>query len=92
MLYVILKMAGSPQDSDQEVWRGRPWILPYAAIRTILVAFIAGGALFVENSFDVLYVSKYSLRVLDWNLIAFFLVWILAVFNLLLLRYTTATF
>src|SRR5512136_1714577 len=88
MLYVILKMAGSTQDSDQEVWRGRPWIIPYAAIRTILIAVIAGGALFVENSFNVLYVSKYGLRVLDWTLIAFFLAWILAEFNLLLLRYT----
>jgi uncharacterized membrane protein YdbT with pleckstrin-like domain len=88
MLYVILKMAGSTQDYDQGVWRGRPWILPYVAIRTILVAVIAGGVLFVENSFDVVYVSKYGLRVLDWTLIAFFLAWILAVFNLLLLRYT----
>ena len=81
-------MAGSTQDSDQEVWRGRPWIIPYVALRTILVAVIASGALFMENSFNVLYVSKYGLRVLDWTLIAFFLAWILAVFNLLLLRYT----
>jgi uncharacterized membrane protein YdbT with pleckstrin-like domain len=88
MLYVILKMAGSNQDSDQEVWRGRPWILPYAAIRTILVAVIAGGMLFVENSMDVLFLPKYGLRILDWTLIAFLLVWILLVFNLLVLRYT----
>jgi uncharacterized membrane protein YdbT with pleckstrin-like domain len=81
-------MTGSTQDSDQEVWRGRPWILPYAAIRTIFVAVIAGCVLFVENSMDILYVSKYGLRVLDWTLIAFFLVWILVLFNLLVLRYT----
>ena len=81
-------MTGSTPDSDQEVWRGRPWILPYAVIRTIFVAVIAGGVLFMENSMDILYVSKYGLRVLDWTLIAFFLVWILVLFNLLVLRYT----
>ena len=81
-------MAVPTQDSDQEVWRGRPWVIPYAAIRTILVAIVAGGVLFVENSMDVLYLPKYGLPVLYWTLIAFFLVWILLVFNLLVLRYT----
>lgn len=88
MLYVILKMTVSTQDSDQEVWRGRPWIIPYAAIRTILIAVIAGGVLFLENSVGVLYSLNYGLRVLDWTLIASFLVWILLVFNLLVLRIT----
>ena len=81
-------MSGSAQDSDHEVWRGRPWILPYVAIRTVLVAIIAIGAFTVENSMGILYEPKYSLRVLDWTLIASILAWILVVFGLLFLSYT----
>jgi uncharacterized membrane protein YdbT with pleckstrin-like domain len=81
-------MAGSTQDIDQEVWKGRPWILPYAAIRTILVAIIAGATLFLESLMVILNVSLFGLPILAWTLIVFFLVWILTIFNLLVLRYT----
>ncbi len=81
-------MTSSTQDSDQEIWRGRPWILPYAGVRTILVTVIAVVALVLENSMGYLYVSSFGLLVLVWTLLAFFVIWILAIFNLLVLRST----
>ncbi len=83
-----MNMGVSTKDSDQEVWRGRPWILPYTIIRTIFVAVIFGGVLYLENSIGILFAPEFGLRVLDWTLIAFFLIWILVVFNLLVLRST----
>jgi hypothetical protein len=81
-------MSGSTSVSGQEVWRGRPWILPYVAIRTVLVVLIAVGALFLENSMGVLYVSQFGLPVQVWTLIAFFLAWVIGIFDLLVLRFT----
>ena len=81
-------MTETTPNSEKEIWKGRPWILPYATTRTIIVAIILGGVLFVENSMNSLYTTYYGLRVLDWTLIAFFIVWILAVFKLLVLRTT----
>jgi small-conductance mechanosensitive channel len=70
-------MTSSNQDSDQEILRGRPWILLYAGVRTILVAVIAIVALVVEISMGYLYVSSYGSVVLVWTLLAFFIIWIL---------------
>ncbi len=90
MFYGILKMSGSTPGSVQEVWRGRPWILPYVAIRTVLVVLIAVGALFLEKSIGILDVYQFGLPVQawTWTLLAFFLAWIIVIFNLLVLRFT----
>ncbi len=74
------------KDSDKEVWRGRPWIIPYAALRTFFTFVIAGIVLYVEM--DKLFFPIYGLPVLVWTLFAFFLIWILLTFNLLVLRST----
>jgi uncharacterized membrane protein YdbT with pleckstrin-like domain len=75
------------KDSDKEVWRGRPWIIPYAAIRTFFTFVVAGIVIYLENLMGILYLP-YGLPVLVWTLIAFFLIWILLTFNLLVLRST----
>jgi uncharacterized membrane protein YdbT with pleckstrin-like domain len=83
-------MTSNTKDSDQEIWRGRPWILPYAGFRTIIVAILAALALFLENSTGYLYntVSPYPFLVWVWTLLAFFVIWIIWIFNLLVLRST----
>jgi uncharacterized membrane protein YdbT with pleckstrin-like domain len=81
-------MSGSTQKSGQELWRGRPWILPYAAVRTFLVAVIAAGVLFLENSMNILFTLQYGLPIIVWTLAVFFIIWILGIFNLLILRFT----
>jgi uncharacterized membrane protein YdbT with pleckstrin-like domain len=78
-------MSSQTQASSREVWRGRPWILPYVAIRTVLVAAVATVVIFAENILSLLYVPQFGYPVLAWTLIAFFLAWVLGVFNLLLL-------
>jgi uncharacterized membrane protein YdbT with pleckstrin-like domain len=78
----------STQDSDQEIWRGRPWILPYAGFRTIIVAILAALALFLEASREYLYMTVFVYPVIIWTLLAFFVIWIIWEFNLLVLRST----
>jgi len=81
-------MSGSTQESGQVVWKGRPWILPYAAMRTVLVVVIAVGVLILENSMGILFSLQFGLPVLVWTLAVFFIVWILGILNLLVLRFT----
>ncbi len=81
-------MSSSAQKSGQEVWRGRPWILPYIATRTFLVFVISVGVLIVENSIGVLYMPQFGLSVLVWTLAVFFFIWILGILDLLVLRST----
>ena len=81
-------MTASTKDSDQEIWRGRPWIVPYAGVRTIVVAIFAAAALFLEISMGYLYVPAFGSLVMVWTLLAFFVIWILVIFNMLVLRST----
>ncbi len=81
-------MTASTKDSDQEIWRGRPWIVPYAGVRTIVVAIFAVAALFLEISMGYLYVPAFGSLVMVWTLLAFFVIWILVIFNMLVLRST----
>lgn len=78
-------MSSQTQASGREVWRGRPWILPYVVIRTVLVVAVAAVVIVTENLLGILYMPKFGYPVLAWTLIAFFLVWVLGVFNLLIL-------
>jgi membrane protein YdbS with pleckstrin-like domain len=81
-------MAASTKDSDQEIWRGRPWIVPYAGVRTILVAIFAAAALFLEISMGYLYAPVFGSLVMLWTLLAFLVIWIIVIFNMLVLRST----
>ena len=85
---MILKMSASAKASDQGIWKGRPWILPYVAMRTVLVVALTVGLLIVENFTDILYEPRFGLPVLAWTLIVLFLAWILVIFDLLVLRFT----
>jgi uncharacterized membrane protein YdbT with pleckstrin-like domain len=83
-------MIGKSQSSGKELWRGRPWILPNAAMRTVLVIVIASLAIIVEGSMGILSVFQFGIPVLYWTLIVFFLVWIVGLSDLLILRATHA--
>lgn len=90
VFYVILNMASSTQDSDREVWRGRPWITPYVVVRTIFLTIIASGVLYLESSMNIIYrnVSSYDIQLLFLTIIAFLIIWFIWELNLLVLRAT----
>ena len=81
-------MSDFSQSSSKEIWKGRPWILPYVIIRTVLVVLFTIGALFTEDSMGVLQKTQFGFTFQVLTIILFFLIWFFSVFNLVLLWFT----
>jgi membrane protein YdbS with pleckstrin-like domain len=76
------------QDNDKEIWSGRPWVLPYVGIRTIIMIVFAAIAITMEILTGYLYVPVFNIVVLIWTLLASLVIWILWISSLLVLRST----
>ena len=72
--------------SDSLLWRGKPWILPSALARTILIIVIAAVVFWLEFYLNLAYVTIANVQIVLWTGLVFFLVWIISLSNLLLLR------
>jgi uncharacterized membrane protein YdbT with pleckstrin-like domain len=81
-------MTHPTQDSDREIWRGRPWVLPYVGIRTIIMTVFAAIAIGLEMTMGYLYVQVFGSIILIWTLLAFLVIWILWILNFLVVRFT----
>jgi membrane protein YdbS with pleckstrin-like domain len=75
-------------DSTSVLWQGKPWIIPAAIGRSIVVIVVA--VLFVWLEFfagaaeDVLF----GVNIIIWTLLAFFVVWLISITGLLIVRAT----
>jgi uncharacterized membrane protein YdbT with pleckstrin-like domain len=77
----------SKESSDNSiVWTGKPWILPGAVARTILVLVVGVLLVWLELAFGVSFDSFLGLAVVFWTILLFFLVWLLSLVHLVLLR------
>jgi len=74
------------ENSSSMLWTGKPWILPDALGRGILIIAIAVVASWLELFFDVAYKSFLNLPLILWTGLAFCLIWIISLTHLLLLR------
>ena len=70
--------------AGQELWRARPWILPNALFRTLLIGVIVIGAFLAEGAWGI----SVGFPVFVWTLIVFFFVWLLWLFDLFILWMT----
>ena len=70
------------------VWVGKPWILPSALVRSVVIFIVAVGASWLEFYFN--WASKIdpvlSVQILYWTGLAFLIVWVVSLAHLLLLR------
>jgi uncharacterized membrane protein YdbT with pleckstrin-like domain len=67
------------------VWSSKPWIVPAAVARTIAVVLVGFVFVWLEYaSGDVLA----GINIVTWTVIAFFLVWLIGLFGLLVERAT----
>jgi membrane protein YdbS with pleckstrin-like domain len=76
------------QDIDKEIWSGRPWVLPYVGIRTLMMIVFTAIAITLEMFAGYLYVPIFGSIVLIWTLLTSLVIWILWISNLIVLRST----
>jgi uncharacterized membrane protein YdbT with pleckstrin-like domain len=68
------------------LWTGKPWILPDALGRGILIIAIAVVVSWLELFFDLALKSFLNIPLILWTGLAFCLIWIISLTHLLLLR------
>lgn len=69
------------------IWSGRPYILPDAVGRTIVVAILAIVAVWLEY-IGMAFTALLGIPIIAWTVLVFFIVWLVSLANLLLLRAT----
>ena len=80
-------MSTTPNEQyGSTLWMGRPWILPNATARTILVFVLAVVVVWLEFTFDGAFPAIFGLPIWTLTLILFLIVWIASLAPLLLLR------
>ena len=68
------------------VWLGKPWIIPAAIIRTVTVFVVAVFFIWLEIYFGVAFSDLAGLAVFAWTLLAFGVIWLLSMVELLIFR------
>lgn len=79
----------STNTADQSaaaLWTGRPWILPNALVRTILILALAILIIWLEVSFGDAFPAILGVPIWALTLLLFLVVWIASLIPLLLLR------
>lgn len=74
------------ENSCSMLWTGKPWILPDALGRGILIIAIAVVVSWLELFFDLAFKSFLNIPLILWTGLAFCLIWIVSLTHLLLLR------
>jgi len=74
------------ENSSSMLWTGKPWILPDALGRGILIIAIAVVVSWLELFFDLAFKSFLNIPLILWTGLAFCLIWIISLMHLLLLR------
>lgn len=72
------------------IWQGKPWILPSAVVRTVIVLIIAVAVAWLEFQFDLQSQIVLSLPILFWTIIVLLIIWIASIVHLVLLRASNA--
>lgn len=68
------------------VWAGKPWVVPAAIFRTVIVVIFAIVFMVIENIAGIALSIIAGLPLYLWTLFAFILVWIVSLFDLLIYR------
>jgi uncharacterized membrane protein YdbT with pleckstrin-like domain len=74
------------ENSRSILWTGKPWILPDALGRGILIIAIAVVVSWLELFFSLAFNSFLNIPLILWTGLAFCLIWIISLTHLLLLR------
>jgi membrane protein YdbS with pleckstrin-like domain len=78
----------SNEQSGSTLWTGRPWILPNALARTILLLVLAAVVLWLEVAFGAATPAILGVTIWALTLLLFLVVWLVSLVPLLILRST----
>jgi uncharacterized membrane protein YdbT with pleckstrin-like domain len=79
-------MSKDTKDSGSVIWLDRPWILPAAIIRTVLVLVVVIIIIWLETIDNAVGSIIIGLPLWMWTGLLFFVVWLISFISLLLLR------
>ena len=82
---IVLALESS-KGSGSVIWMGKPWIVPSVLFRTILVLVVAIIILWLEFAVDIAYQFTFGVSLAVLTGLAFFVIWVIGVVDLLLLR------
>jgi membrane protein YdbS with pleckstrin-like domain len=74
------------EPSNSALWTGRPWILPNALVRTILILALAILIIWLEVYFGAAFPAILGMPIWALTLLLFIVVWLVTLIPLLLLR------
>ena len=72
--------------SKQVVWHGKPWVVPAAIIRTVIVIVVTVPILWLELFSGVASNGLFGLPVWAWAFLAFAVIWLIGMLDLLIFR------
>jgi uncharacterized membrane protein YdbT with pleckstrin-like domain len=72
------------------VWRGKPWVVPAAVVRTIVVFLAAGVVLWLEFFAGAASASVAGVPVFGWTLLVFVVVWLIVLLQLVVVWVSNA--
>jgi hypothetical protein len=73
-------------NSKQVVWYGKPWIVPAAVIRTVIIIVVSVIILWLELFSGVASNGLFWLPVWAWTLLVFAVIWLIGILDLLIFR------
>ncbi len=79
-------MSKTSKGSGSVIWVGRPWILPAAIVRTILVLIVALLIIWLEVIDNAASSILLGMALWVWTAIIFFIIWLISLILLLLVR------
>lgn len=80
--------SSSSGNAPSAQWTAKPWILPGAVFRSIVIIVVAIIIVWIEFYFGMAFKPFADVPLVLWTGLAFFVVWILSMMSLLLLRAT----
>ena len=84
--WVFVLSQVSSESSPSPVWTGKPWILPSVIARTILIVVVAVIVVWLEFALNAAYQFVFGLPLAAWTGLAFLVIWVGTVIDMLLLR------
>jgi uncharacterized membrane protein YdbT with pleckstrin-like domain len=71
---------------SRTVWSGRPWVLPRAVVKSVVIIAVAVVTFWLEVQFGVAYVSAPVMPVLGWTALVLLTAWVVTTVRSLMVR------
>jgi hypothetical protein len=85
-----LTFSGKPPYRGAVVWMAKPWVIPSAIVRTILIVLFTLFLMFLEMYSGIAIVLLFGAPLYLWTLLVFTFIWIILMLQLLIFYYANS--